>query len=126
MGKLLYAVGLVAMALGAFLVYSSLRHAAQIDDVVMLLGAPVVMSGITLLLYGTLLVFLGRVLALMTQMAKKTIWLDAGDGELIKCPKCAQQLRVPVGKAGSVNCPKCGNKFETETATPLVRGLKRS
>jgi|HubBroStandDraft_2_1064218.scaffolds.fasta_scaffold548637_1 hypothetical protein len=118
MGKFLYAVGLVAMALGAFLLYSSMRHAEQIDDVLMLLGAPVVMSGITLLLYGTLLVFLGRVLALMTQMARKTIWLDAWDGDgkvLIKCPKCAQQLRVAGGKAGSVNCPKCGNKFETQT-----------
>lgn len=118
MGKLLYVVGAIAVALGGFLVFSALKRVSQVDDAIMLLGAPIVMNGITLSLYGVLIVFLGRMLELMTRIAKKTMWLDAWDSEgkvLIKCPKCTQQLRVVAGKTGMVNCPKCGNKFEAQT-----------
>jgi uncharacterized Zn-finger protein len=118
MGKVLYVIGGLAVATGVFLIFSALRPISHIDDFAMLIGAPVVMSGITLCLYGSLLLFLGRMLDLMTRIAKKTIWLDAwGDEDrvLVKCPKCAQQLRVAGGKSGMLNCPKCGNKFEAKT-----------
>jgi hypothetical protein len=118
MGKVLYAAGGLAVAAGLFLVLSALRRASHFDDIALLLGAPIVMNGITLSLYGILLLFLGRMLDLMTRIAKKTIWLDAWADEekaLVKCPKCAQQLRVVSGKSGMLNCPKCGNKFEAKT-----------
>jgi uncharacterized Zn-finger protein len=118
MGKTLYVIGGLAAAMGLFLVFSALRPISRVDDIGMLLGAPVVMNGITLSLYGVLLLFLGRVTDLMTRIAKKTIWLDAwaeGEKVLVKCPKCAQQLRVDGGKTGMLNCPKCGNKFEAKT-----------
>jgi len=118
MTKLLYGTGGLAAALGFFLVFSALSRSTDVSDVFMELGAPNFMNGMSLFLYGILLLFLGRMLELMNQMAKKTIWLDAwADGEkvLVKCPKCAQQLRVEGGKSGMLNCPKCGNKFEAQT-----------
>jgi uncharacterized Zn-finger protein len=118
MGKVLYVIGSVAIAMGLFLVFSALRPISHVDDLAMLFGAPIVMSGVTLSLYGVLLLFLGRMTELMTRIAKKTIWLDAWADEdkvLVKCPKCAQQLRAASGKSGMLNCPKCGNKFEAKT-----------
>lgn len=31
------------------------------------------------------------------------------------CPQCGRQLRLPVGRRGSVQCPLCQRAFETET-----------
>jgi uncharacterized Zn-finger protein len=118
MVKLLYGVGALSAAIGIFLVVSSLSRSTEFSDVVMLIGAPTFMNGMTLFTYGFLLLCLGRMLELLNQMAKKTIWLDAWADEekvLVKCPKCAQQLRVASGKDGMLNCPKCGNKFEAKT-----------
>ena len=118
MTKALYIIGGLAIAVGALAAFPSLGVAVRAGDPLMVLGAPIVMNAITLALFGTLLLFLGRVLALMERVAQKTIWLDAweADGKvLIKCPSCAQQLRVASGKTGSVNCPKCGNKFPIAT-----------
>ena len=41
---------------------------------------------------------------------------DKATHKHFKCPKCAQELRVPKGKGKvTITCPKCGEKFTRKT-----------
>src|SRR5579859_5656749 len=103
MATALYLLGSIAALLGSFFIFITLRKISTLDELALLLGAPIVMNGITLVLYGALLLAVTRLLQLITGITQKRIWLDTSVAEgksFVKCPKCEQQLRVPAGKSG--------------------------
>lgn len=118
MDKVLYVLGVLIAILGVVLVVPSMTRAASGSDVLVLLSAPIVSNGITLIVSGATLVALGRIVSLVDRIFARTNWLFATDGEskvLVTCPKCSQQLRLPANRAGVVSCPNCSTKFNTKT-----------
>lgn len=59
------------MLIGAILVLQAIRGIGALEDVLMLLGAPIVTNGISLFLSGALLCGLAEVIGLLNRIAKK-------------------------------------------------------
>lgn len=113
-GRILYAISIVAMVLGCVLILPIMSRVTQLGDAIMLLGAPVVMSGTTLFLYGVMIFALGKIVDLLSHYGQELRAPNAvGESKVtVKCPNCAQQLRIPRGNTGRINCPKCATSFE--------------
>jgi uncharacterized Zn-finger protein len=114
---LFYAAGALCTLLGLATVIPTVVKLIQFNDLVMVLGAPIFFSGVTICIYGILICGLGRVIQLLDRRPEAAA-LDVTFDEtktFVRCPKCEQHLRVPKGKKGMLACPACGNKFEAET-----------
>jgi ribosomal protein L37AE/L43A len=84
------------------------------------------MNGITVILFGIILLAFGQIVSLLNRIANALVWCQTSNSEeriLVKCPKCEQELRVPKGKSGALTCPKCETQFEY---LPKMRNTIRS
>ena len=118
MNLMLYGFGGIAIAGGIILVIPAASNISHPSDVLIVLGAPIVMNGVFLFICGAVLMALGKTTALLTGIAEKLSSYDGSGGKEkahVRCPQCSQQLRVPVGKTGMLSCPKCSFKFEVKT-----------
>jgi hypothetical protein len=115
----LYVIGAIVILLGCFLVIPTMSRVERFwQDPIFFLGAPIVMNGITVIVFGIIMLAFGQVIALLNRISEALASYqtpNADDRILVKCPTCAQQLRVPKGRKGILSCPKCGNKFEEHT-----------
>ncbi len=114
MGGLLYVIGIIVIILGCLLVIPSMSQVSQTGDPFLLLDTPMVMNGMTLILYGVIIFALGKIIELLTQSPGRPPDLSA-EGERkvqLTCPNCAQQMRIPAGNQGTIKCPKCSTRFE--------------
>jgi hypothetical protein len=120
-------IGTVAIVAGVMIALPTLSRTRDPSDAIMLLGTPIAMNGITLCLYGGILIALGRVVGLLEQVSNKLVRSDIREGVsqsitedekkiIVSCPKadCGQQIRVPAGKSGLIKCPKCESTFSVE------------
>jgi len=108
------AAALGACALSFALVIPSMSQVSQTGDPFLLLDTPMVMNGMTLILYGVIIFALGKIIELLTQSPGRPPDLSA-EGERkvqLTCPNCAQQMRIPAGNQGTIKCPKCSTRFE--------------
>src|ERR1700731_3515731 len=55
----LYIVGMILIVLGCLIIVPTMTRASHISDVILLVGAPVVMNGITLVFYGIIVLAFG-------------------------------------------------------------------
>jgi hypothetical protein len=53
-----------------------------------------------------------------TLASTKGAKMNASDRVIVSCTSCSRQLRLPIGKTGSVRCPGCGSVFEASTKLP--------
>jgi hypothetical protein len=114
MGGVLYVIGIIVIIFGCLLVIPTMSRVTQIGDLFLLLGTPMVINGMTLILYGVIIFALGKIIELLTQSPGRPPSLSA-EGErkvLLTCPNCAQQMRIPSGNQGTIKCPKCTTRFE--------------
>jgi hypothetical protein len=128
-GGALYIIGIIIIIFGCLLIIPTMSRVTQVGDAILLLGAPMVMNGMTLFLYGVIICALGKIVDLLSRSSNAPARLSAfgesradiesrDDSEpkvMVTCPNCAQQLRIPRGNKGTIKCPKCTTRFDIDT-----------
>jgi hypothetical protein len=125
-GWVLYVTGAVAVALGCLLIIPTMSRVAQFGDAILLLGAPMVMNGITLVFYGIVVLALGKIVHLLSRswgrlyaapmVTSDSASTDPDSRVLVACPNCGKQMRIPTGNTGLMKCPRCATGFDIQQA----------
>jgi hypothetical protein len=127
MGTVLCVIGILVIVLGCLLVFPTMSQVSQLGDIILLLGAPMVMNGMTLLFYGVIICALGKVIDLLSKPSISSAGLHGGsraDFETggyseskatVECPSCTQKFNIPRGNKGTIKCPRCTTRFEIDT-----------
>jgi len=104
-----------------------MSRVTQFGDAILLLGAPMVMNGVTLVFYGVVVFALGKVVDLLSRSSGRlynvpVMTTDASTRTgpeskvLVACPNCGKQMRIPAGNSGTMKCPRCATGFDIQQA----------
>jgi hypothetical protein len=115
----LYATAGILIALGVALTLPAVSDTAHPADLLIALSGPIASNGILLVLSGTILLALGKIIAALQLLAERLVddsdTVDQVGRIIVRCPQCTQQLRIKSGKLGTISCPKCNATFEAKT-----------
>jgi DNA-directed RNA polymerase subunit RPC12/RpoP len=122
-----YIGGMILIVLGCLIIVPTMTRASHISDVILLVGAPVVMNGITLVFYGIIVLAFGRIVDLLSRSTRDHVLgqqstaipglTPQDNGKvLVACPNCGQQMRIPAGNTGTMKCARCSTGFDIQQA----------
>lgn len=122
MGIILYLTGIVLLICGCLVVIPTMSRIGQVGDLILLLGTPMVMNGITLVFYGIIVLALGKIVDLLSRPPSGHLVtpqstmspdrsIESESKVLVACPNCGKQMRIPAGNTGTMKCPRCATGF---------------